>query len=126
VKTLLYQASVTFEELFRSGINFKWVKPKKQFTQSNHSKVEMILREHRVAQKTLISFCIQVPCDDGQESIFKNSRLMLHEIYQDDWSLISKNEASKFEVVKITRCKMRQKDILEIEMGLKNIVLKDK
>lgn len=28
-------------------------------------------------------------------------------------------------MVKITRCKMRAKDILEIEIGLKNIVIKD-
>jgi hypothetical protein len=85
----------------------------------------MILREHRVAQKTLISFSIQVPTEEGCDSIFKNSRLMLHEITEDGWSLLN-NEPSKFEVVKITRCKMRQKDILEIELGLKNIVLKDK
>lgn len=61
----------------------------------------------------------------SNESIFKNSRLMLHEITNDDWSQVS-NEEQKCEVVKITRCKMRQKDVLEIELGLKNIVLKEK
>jgi hypothetical protein len=45
----------------------------------------MSLREHRVAQKTLISFCIQIPIEESKESIFKNSRLMLHEIADDDW-----------------------------------------
>ena len=32
----------------------------------------------------------------------------------------------RLEVVKITRCKMRSKDILEIEIGLKNIVPRKK
>ena len=32
----------------------------------------------------------------------------------------------KLEVVKITRCKMRSRDTLEIEIGLKNIVLRHK
>jgi hypothetical protein len=50
---------------------------------------------------------------------------MLHEIADDDWHQVE-GEQQRFEVVKITRCKMRQKDTLEIELGLKNIVLKDK
>lgn len=34
-------------------------------------------------------------------------------------------ENQRLEVVKITRCKMRAKDILEIEIGLKNIMMRD-
>ena len=48
--------------------------------------VDINIREFKDAQKTLISFCIQVPPTASKnggrpkESIFKNSRLMLHEI----------------------------------------------
>lgn len=59
---------------------------------------ELNIRDFKDAQKTLISFCIQVPpakpANDGnsldksprvpKESIFKNSRLMLHEIVDSD------------------------------------------
>ena len=38
-------------------------------------------------------------------------------------SFIKDNQ--RLEVVKITRCKMRAKDILEIEIGLKNLLIKD-
>lgn len=82
--------------------------------------------------------------EDGKtlESIFKNSRLMLHEIvtsdYEDWVDLNALGEEEKdsiknilapnqrLEVVKITRCKMRQKDVLEIEIGLKNLTIKNK
>jgi hypothetical protein len=50
---------------------------------------------------------------------------MLHEIAEDGWSKLNKQE-ERLEVVKITRCKMRQKEVLEIELGLKNLVLKEK
>lgn len=103
----------------------------------------MLAKEFKVTQKTLISFCIQVPLSQNedkskQENIFKSSRLMLHEIVGpagQDWlnaehlendkksdagsQLIKENQ--RLEVIKITRCKMRAKDILEIEIGLKNI-----
>lgn len=139
---------------------------------SSDNWVEMNVRDFKDAQKTLISFCIQVPpaksANESQsekskvpkESIFKNSRLMLHEIVDSDGedeihsatgrfsesnpALVQKsndNEEHKesedqsctllgrkqrLEVVKITRCKMRAKDTLEIEIGLKNIVKKQK
>lgn len=139
---------------------------------SNENSVEMGVRDFKDAQKTLISFCIQVPPAKAageapedksrvpKESIFKNSRLMLHEIVDSDGedeiepatgqaaengpAIIQKsndNEEHKeseanregaagprqrLEVVKITRCKMRAKDTLEIEIGLKNIAKKQK
>lgn len=52
----------------------------------------IMMKEYKTTQKTLISFCVQVPLvkhnseemfeknDKPVESIFKNSRLMLHEI----------------------------------------------
>jgi hypothetical protein len=80
--------------------------------------------------------------DKPLESIFKNSRLMLHEIVtseDEDWinlSALGEEEKDstkdilepnqRLEVVKITRCKMRQKDVLEIEIGLKNLTIKNK
>jgi len=128
--------------------------------------VDINIREFKDAQKTLISFCIQVPpaaSKNGgrpKESIFKNSRLMLHEIVdieddnedkfssasrftQETKPIIQKSEEAKgedsgdgnqplvgqnqrLEVVKITRCKMRAKDTLEIEIGLKNIAKRQK
>ena len=139
---------------------------------SSENLVEINVRDFKDAQKTLISFCIQVPpckpVDDAaeekskvpKESIFKNSRLMLHEIVDSDGedevqsatgrftesspSIIQKSNGNeehkesegdpdslvgqrqRLEVVKITRCKMRAKDTLEIEIGLKNIVKKQK
>ena len=53
---------------------------------------------------------------------------MLHEIIGSakHESLVGIDENQRLEVVKITRCKMRQKDVLEIEIGLKNLALKDK
>lgn len=64
---------------------------------------------------------------------------MMHEIVETrDWinpETAFQNEENKeasfikdnqrLEVVKITRCKMRAKDILEIEIGLKNLLIKD-
>ena len=79
-----------------------------------------MLKEFKDNQKTLISFCVQVPtAAPRSESIFKNSRLMLHEIvdgpeeeHKGDYdNLISKDlllkPGQRLEVVKITRCKMR-------------------
>ena len=73
-----------------------------------------------------------------KESIFKNSRLMLHEIISKEQeeerktleivepaltreSLSMLAPSQRLEVVKITRCKMKQKETLEIEIGLKNL-----
>ena len=43
---------------------------------------------------------------------------------RDENDLIQPNQ--RLEVVKITRCKMRAKDVLEIEIGLKNLILRKK
>ena len=48
----------------------------------------------------------------------------LQEEEEKDADIIKPNQ--RLEVVKITRCKMRQKDVLEIEIGLKNLVLRNK
>jgi phosphoribosyl-dephospho-CoA transferase len=51
----------------------------------------MLSKEFLVTQKTLISFCIQIPLipienSEKQENVFKNSRLMMHEIVESsDW-----------------------------------------
>ena len=109
---------------------------------SKNNRVELSLREHKLAQKHMISFSLQVPLPEEpansgpKESIFKNSRLMLHEIVDaedEDWvnvdhfnnipEDIHKNgtgdaedksnehgilEANQLlQVVKITKCKMK-------------------
>ena len=96
-------------------------------SRADPNKVALSLREYKDNQKTLISFCIQVPAQMSQngrkESIFKNSRLMLHEIITNreeckSLEKIPDNEIQRgsismlapdqrLEVVKITRCKMR-------------------
>ena len=63
---------------------------------------------------------------------------MMHEIIQDEEgnkgfefnsdqgdsnNVISFNQ--RLEVIKITKCKMRAKDILEIEIGIKNMNVRD-
>ena len=67
-------------------------------TSNNDNWAEFNVRDFKDAQKTLISFCIQVPPPKSssdlqsmdktprvpKESIFKNSRLMLHEIVDSD------------------------------------------
>ena len=53
----------------------------------------MNVREFKDAQKTLISFCIQVPIVGSKESIFKNSRLMLHEIVDKETQDVEEEKA---------------------------------
>ena len=61
-----------------------------EYTSDMNNRVQLILREFKVSQKTLVSFCLQVPpLQANGESIFKNSRLMLDEIIDSedqDWA----------------------------------------
>lgn len=93
------------------------VKPSLVYNNSSaDNQVEMRARLMNKSQKVLLSFCISVPPSRGlKDNIFKNSRLLLHEI------LMQEGEKSTYEVVKITRCKMRQTNTLEIEIGLKSL-----
>ena len=167
----LLQCQIQMEDMVASkGVGYK---PQLIYLSSSaDNSVEISVRDFKDAQKTLISFCIQVPPTKSanephaekskvpKESISKNSRLMLHEVVDSDGEdevqsatgrfseldtspaqISDKNEEHKeqeshrdtlvgrkqrLEVVKITRCKMRAKDTLEIEIGLKNIVKKQK
>jgi hypothetical protein len=146
-ETLLFKAAFSFEDFFRK--QNKWVEPSQvMFSACEDSYGRVLAKEYLVTQKTLISFCLQIPLipagDTGKpENIFKSSRLMMHEIVDsDEWinpetafkddtnaKEAQKNdfvtENQRLEVVKITRCKMRAKDILEIEIGVKNLILRD-
>jgi len=110
-------------------------------TKCKESIAQITMKEIPMTKKTLITFSIQVPIpkppadappeEKKPDSLFKNSRLMLHEIIEvedveikedtkeNEDKFIKPNE--RLEVVKITGCKMRAKDVLEIEIGLKNL-----
>ena len=134
-----------FNDLFTSMSPHKPLQPSLvTFRSDPDSTCTLSLQPFKTTQKCLISFCIQVPLkkENGEgnksESVFKGSRLMMHEIIQDEEGnkgfefnsdqgdsndVISFNQ--RLEVIKITKCKMRAKDILEIEIGIKNMNVRD-
>lgn len=65
----------------------KWMAPiqVQKFSKGFSDMAQVMVKEVQVTKKTLISFCVQIPpialfSGSKPESIFKSSRLMLHEI----------------------------------------------
>lgn len=88
-RDLLYRAQFNFEDVIQKK-NTPLKPNVVEFTNDASNRVQLILREFKVTQKTLVSFCLQIPPLqlNNTESIFKNSRLMLDEIVDSgdsDW-----------------------------------------